>query len=464
VNRLRLKLLGLFLAATLFPLGVTLWIMSSLLDTSLGYAPTTQLDELSRSLETTGREFYQRTRDAMKTGAAQGLPPNGRYHLAGRSGWPPSVAEFWNSGEAERFELSGAEGDQLVYLLRDADGVRLYSRDLGRVGMGRIARQFSRARQTIDVARARNLKRGFTVTLIVAGAAVWLVSLAVMLLLTWRISRPLHRLAGGLRRLANGDLAVRLPLDGDEDAGGTLSAFNDTAERLERSREREAWTERLAGSQALARKMAHEIKNSLTPIRLTMEEVLARRGSGDDRQFFEQAAAIVAEEVAALERRVRAFTEFSSEPPVHPESVDLNALAGERVTLLGSVHPDVRFDMVLADPPPKAFADPDLVRGILTNLLNNAAEAAGRQGVVKLRTSRAGESASLEIQDSGPGLSPEAARNIFEPAISFKKGGMGLGLSIARRSALLCGGDILLVKGDMGGAAFRLSLPVHHAV
>ncbi|MGH9665638.1 MAG: ATP-binding protein, partial [Bryobacteraceae bacterium] len=106
-----------------------------------------------------------------------------------------------------------------------------------------------------------------------------------------------------------------------------------------------------------------------------------------------------------------------------------------------------------------AFADPDLIRGVLTNLLENAAEAARAGGVVLAATAADGDSVHVEIHDSGPGLSLHARGSLFEPTISFKKGGMGLGLSIARKSALLCGGDLGVIDSELGGAAFRLTLP-----
>ena len=94
----------------------------------------------------------------------------------------------------------------------------------------------------------------------------------------------------------------------------------------------------------------------------------------------EQATQIVVEEVESLERRVRAFSEFAAEPPVRPQPLDLNALLEERVSFLKSGHPEVSYDLRLDGSHPTALADQDLVNGILTNLLENAAEAAGEGG------------------------------------------------------------------------------------
>ena len=229
------------------------------------------------------------------------------------------------------------------------------------------------------------------------------------------------------------------------------------AGQLQQARERLIHLTRLATWQALARKMAHEVKNSLTPIRLTVEEIVSRRGAVDDA-FLEQASQIVADEVNTLERRVRAFSEFASEPPVVPAEIDVNAILEERVCLLKSAHPEVAYQLRLAPDHPRAIADADLIKGVLTNLLENAAEAAQPGGVVMASTAVAGEILSIEVHDSGPGLSAQARSTLFEPSISLKKGHMGLGLSIARRSALLCGGDLQLLEGELGGAAFRLSL------
>jgi signal transduction histidine kinase len=113
----------------------------------------------------------------------------------------------------------------------------------------------------------------------------------------------------------------------------------------------------------------------------------------------------------------------------------------------------------LSVPAPLARADEDLVKGILTNLLENAADAAGSGGSILIATGESDGRPVVEVHDSGPGLSEQVRESLFEPTISFKKRGMGLGLSIVRRNALLAGGDIEPIGGDLGGAAFRVTLP-----
>lgn len=458
MNQLRNRLVLIFLAATLIPLGVTLWITTSLLDRSLSFASTRELDELSKSLEITGRSLYQRSRELLKARAKAGEIAPKHYSLSSRDVWPDAVSQFAENGAPEQFRLRGASGDQLDYLVRHGGEILVYSAPIGGLGMRRLAEQHSSARSLIDRSAARDLRRGFTYTFMLLAAITWIGSLMILVYSAHRISRPIRQLTAGLSELASGNLAARLPSHGRDEIGTAMHAFNNTAEQLQQSRERLVYLTRLASWQTIARKMAHEVKNSLTPIRLTMEELVARRNDNDHR-FMEQAAQIVVEEVGTLERRIRAFSEFAAEPPVRLGPIDVNTLLEERIAFLRTAHPEVSYNIHLASERPQAVADEDLLKGVLTNLLENAAEAAGGGGTVLGRTFVAAGKVAIEVHDSGPGLSVHARGSLFEPTISFKKTGMGLGLSIARRSALLSGGDIFLVEGELGGAAFRVLLP-----
>jgi two-component system, NtrC family, nitrogen regulation sensor histidine kinase NtrY len=462
MHRLRDRLILLFLAATVLPLAATLWLSSSLLEQSLTYASTRELDEVSRALETTGRELYRQSRESLKRDAAAGLTPPATYDPRQLPSWPGPVREFFESGETERFHLSGTEGDHVDYMVRRAPGVVVWSRPLGGVAMDRLSRQYRAARAMVEANSGRDLRRGFLITFLVLALSTWLVSFALLVFFAARLSRPIHELTGGPSELADGNLGVRLSTQRRDEVGRAIQAFNETAGQLAAQRDRLVYLTQLASWQALARKTAHELKNSLTPIRLTVEEMLARAGEGD-AVFTRQAAEIVIDEVESLERRVRAFSEFAADPPAHPQPLDVNAVLLERVPFLKSGHAEVTYETDLSASLPEADADPDLLRGILTNLLENAAEAAGAGGTVRCRTALEGDMVAVEVHDSGPGLSKLARQSLFEPSISFKKRGMGLGLSIARKNALAAGGDIFLVKGELGGAGFRVLLPRHAA-
>jgi two-component system nitrogen regulation sensor histidine kinase NtrY len=458
MHSLRTRLIAAFLVSTLVPLTATIAITMTLLERSLGYATTEELDGLSRTLEETVRQFYQRERETLRQDAAIGRSAPTTYAVGTITMWPEDVRAFWESAEPERFGLSGPDGDRLDYMRRAPQGVEVYARDLAGIHMQELSTKLRQAREVVGSLEARDLRRGFTLTLLLLVALVWLISLAPLLFLAHRISKPIRQLTAGLSDFAGGDWDRRIESTRTDEVGTAVDAFNHMAEQLRRSRERLVYLTRMSSWQSLARKTAHELKNSLTPIRLTVEEMVARQPQAD-RQFMEEAAQIVISEIETLERRVRAFSEFAREPPVNPDAFELNALVTERVSLLKPAHPATTYRFKLDVRGPRVHAGADLVKGILTNLLENAADAAGPSGSILTVTQLQGDQAVVEVHDSGPGIGEEASRTLFEPTITFKKHGMGLGLSIARKNALLLGGDVTLVKGELGGAGFRVTLP-----
>ncbi len=425
MSRLRNRLILIFVAATLIPLAASLWVAHSLLDRSLRYSATLELDQVSRRLEQTARQFYLRERQALKSetqrGGAAGPPE--RWTREALAQWPAAVRQFWDSNEPEAFQLGGLSGGLLHYLVRRDGEVLRYTRSLGGIEMERIRREYSQARTLLDDLKTRDLRRGLFYAFVVLAAVPWMAALAILIFSAHRISSV------------------------------ATAAYNRMAEELQQSRERLLFLTRLESWQSLARKTAHEVKNSLTPIRLMMEE-LAARHHGDKESFELQAAQVIVDEVNSLERRVRVFSEFAAEPPVHLRPLNAAELLEERIAFLRAAHPQVRYRFERPSQPVAVLADEDLLKAVLTNLLENAAQAAGPGGEI---LAMAGVGA-IEVHDSGPGLTPQALETVFEPTISFKKGGMGLGLSIARKSAMLCGGDIVLVKGELGGAGFRVLL------
>src|SRR5437667_12770279 len=142
--------------------------------------------------------------------------------------------------------------------------------------------------------------------------------------------------------MPTGNVQMRNPPGRSDETGMAIRAFNNMADQLQQSRDRLVYLTQIASWQSLARKMAHELKNSLTPIRLTVEEIAAREPQAN-RSFMDRAVQIVVDEIETLERRHRAFSEFSSEPSPRPSVVDVNSLVEERLTLLKSAHSNVTY-------------------------------------------------------------------------------------------------------------------------
>jgi len=377
VHRLRLKLILIFLAATLVPMSVILWMSAALTNYSLSYIAAEDLDILSKSLEETARRYYRQSCDILKTDALAGGVEARIWDSRNLPANEASLKQFWESGEPERFERSNPNGDLLLYMVRQGLEIRTYSRPLG-LKMTELEEQLQQTRSRLEALRRYDLRRGFTLTLFALGAVVWILALGSMVYAAKRISRPIQELTTGLHRLAGGDFDTRIPSSGRDEVSQAILAFNHTAENLRQSRDRLVYLTQIASWQKLARKMAHELKNSLTPIRLTVEEIVARHPA-EDREFLDHAAKVVIREVESLERRLRAFSDFASEPDTKAESLDINALMEERIQFLAVEHPDIDYRFKPGKDLCFVSADADQVKGILTNLLQNAAEGRARR-------------------------------------------------------------------------------------
>jgi HAMP domain-containing protein len=266
VRTLKSRLIVAFLLSTLLPLAATVWITTTLIDRSLDYATTDDVDRLSHTLEATVRQLYQRERDMLRQQARDGSAPDTTFAVSEIAQWPPPVRAFWESGEDERFGLSGAGGDHIEYMRRDDRSVHQYRRDLRGIRMDDISTQFRDTRSLVASLQQRDLRRGFTLTLLLLLAAAWLVSLAPLVLIANRVSRPVQQLTAGLTTFAADAAPRRLQAAGDDEVGRAVSAFNRMADQLHESRARLVHLTRMASWQSLARKTAHELKNSLTPI------------------------------------------------------------------------------------------------------------------------------------------------------------------------------------------------------
>lgn len=314
----------------------------------------------------------------------------------------------------------------------------------------------------------------FRITLFFVGvmSLVILGSLAVGIFISRGLTRRLSALAGATRQVAVGDFALDLPAGGPDELGRLIDSFRSMAGELQQSRERIVYLEKMALWKDMARKLAHEIKNPLSPIQMGIQELRDRyeavAGEGVDEaerrafgRLLDESAAMVLEETGRLKRMVQAFSSFARLPDPVPEALDLN----EAVRRFFDRHPEygerLRIDLALAGGLPPAWLDPDQLVGVLRNLADNAVQL----GVEGLRL-RVGSSSpapgwlQLTVEDDGPGIADENKSRVFEPSWSGRAEGVGLGLAIVKKSVLDHGGWISVEDAEPAGARFVIRLPV----
>jgi two-component system nitrogen regulation sensor histidine kinase NtrY len=293
--------------------------------------------------------------------------------------------------------------------------------------------------------RLRAIFRGvflFAFVLVVAAA------LAVGLYVGRRLTRRVTALSAATRAVGHGDLSARVSVGGTDELADLARAFNQMVLELAESRDRISYLQKIGAWQEVARRLAHEIKNPLTPIQLAMQQ-LQSAYHGDDEKYRQALAAsseIVGEEIAGLRRLVDEFSAFARLPSVQPAPVEAASLVED---FLRS-YPDLGVDYAAPQQSPTVLADRMLIKRALYNLVENAREAGARKLQLTL------EGNAILLDDDGPGVPPELP--LFDPYVTTKEHGTGLGLAIVRKIALEHGGDVTVEKSPLGGARFRLIL------
>lgn len=274
------------------------------------------------------------------------------------------------------------------------------------------------------------------------------------------ITRPVEALTAAARQIAGGSFALRVEEKASGEVGELVRAFNQMTGDLQRTTEKLVASERVAAWQEVARRLAHEIKNPLTPIRMSLETLISASETRDPRfpTLFRESAGAVLEEVERLRRIVDEFSQFARLPKPNLSSVDLSDLVRQILSLHASPRPGITISSEV-EPALVLRADRDQLTQVLLNLLRNAEEALGSAGRIHVRAVAAGSNVVIEVEDSGPGVRLEDRARIFEPYFTTKEAGTGLGLAIARRICEEHGGRLEVESEPRRGAAFTITLP-----
>jgi two-component system nitrogen regulation sensor histidine kinase NtrY len=509
LSRIRQRLALAIVVTALIPVLVAIWLAESTVRQTAArfYQPEIET-HLERSLG-----VYEELAHAVKRGMraeAAAIAERGPLRRAAKSGD--------TAGVKRELALIFPEHPSLVSLVvKDAEGRELGRHDRGRpldpklenalevereladatdadaavlvsVFAAQRARfdELSEMNQFVDLYKAVDRRREADQTSYVLAFALLLgitiaLAIGVGTLLAQNVAGRVRELSNATQLVAAGDLTIRVPERGQDELSELARAFNSMLAEVADSRSRIEYLQRIAAWQEMARRLAHEIKNPLTPIQLAVQEIHRRCPEGDAnfKRLLDSTLEIVEDEVGTLRRLVGEFSDFARLPRAILEREDLTVfLREQRDRLLGREEErsdgEIPLDLVhgrsrgaelvfeLPDESLEVQMDRQMLRRVLINLIQNAIQAlADKPGRVRVRLSRDGDFANLDVEDSGPGIPEENRETVFDPYVTTKHDGTGLGLAIVKKVVIEHGGSVTAQVSELGGALLRVRLPRH---
>ena len=304
-------------------------------------------------------------------------------------------------------------------------------------------------------------------TVLLAAICFSLAAAALAYSLARRMAEPINKLTAATRRIAQGDFDVRLETEARDEIGALYNGFNQMASDLKREREQAEHASKLEAWAEMARQVAHEVKNPLTPIQLSAEHL--RRVYHDKTVDFaavlKTCTDTILQQVRTLRQITLEFSTFASPKPLARQPTDLGRLLSDTLApYRRSVPPGVSLELQVGPALPEVDVDRKLMERTVVNLVENALQAlTGRGGEVVVRAGALELNGHKEVEvtvtDNGAGIDPDALEHVFEPYFSTRAAGTGLGLAIARKTVEEHGGAISLESETGKGTVVRLRLP-----
>jgi signal transduction histidine kinase len=303
-----------------------------------------------------------------------------------------------------------------------------------------------------------------------ASALVLMVAFIAGFLLARATTRKLSMLSDAMLRVAAGDLLARVPDLGHDELGQLGAAFNGMLDELASAQRKLSYLQRVGAWQEMARRIAHEIKNPLTPIQLAVQQ-LREKDPGADPAFsrmLQTSVEIVEDEIESLRRMVTSFSRFAKVPEAQLEPTVLARVLGEFERAYGHLterESDV-LEVMPTEPGLVIMGDRQLLKQCLVNLVENAVLSQRERGPVHVRVAARADRddpgfVELRVDDNGPGIAPDRRERVFEPYESTRKEGSGLGLAIVKKVVLDHNGEVRIEDSELGGAAVVIRLPLH---
>ena len=292
--------------------------------------------------------------------------------------------------------------------------------------------------------------------------------LLTVLLSGWaaaRVTRPVKQLAEAAREVAAGNWSTQVPVTSSDELGELAEAFNRMTRELLEQKERLVQTERVAAWRELARRLAHELKNPLFPLQLTVENLLRARqqDSAQFEEIFQESSSTLLAEITNLKTIISRFSEFSKMPQPQFQRTQLNEIVQNvarlfQAQLRALEKNPIECKLELAESMSPVAADPELLHRALSNLVLNAMDAMPQGGTLKLYTHQDDSHCYVEVSDTGTGLTPEECERLFTPYYTSKAHGTGLGLAIVQSVVSDHGGRISVRSEPGHGTTFIIEL------
>jgi two-component system nitrogen regulation sensor histidine kinase NtrY len=303
--------------------------------------------------------------------------------------------------------------------------------------------------------------------LLVGGGGI----LLAILLSSWaaaRVTRPVEQLAKAAQSVAGGHWDTRVKVSGRDEVSQLAESFNRMTSELLTQRERLLQAERVAAWRELARRLAHELKNPLFPLQLTVENLVRARMQNPEQfdEVFRESSRTLLAEISNLKTIIGRFSEFSKMPHPELQAVQVNEIVRGiaqlfQAQLQAPGRPPIICKLELSPNLEPIAADPDLLHRAISNLVLNAMDAMLQGGTLTLRTGTDDGRVIIEVADTGSGLTPEECDRIFTPYYTSKQHGTGLGLAIVQSVVTDHGGRITVRSQPGHGTVFLIELPAN---
>jgi nitrogen fixation/metabolism regulation signal transduction histidine kinase len=369
-----------------------------------------------------------------------------------------SRADLLSKSGIGHLELDG----QSLLLITLTDSIS--AEGCGIIMPGGYAARGRRLSNAISAAASLSIYRNFSIQLLSAVTGVGLLFIiiagfVISRIMSGQLVKPLEKLTEGARRLGHGDLDYRVELLGGDEFAGLARSFNRMASEIAENQKKLIEAERIAAWREVARRIAHEIRNPITPVTVEiyrLQNLLSKLGDKDTEEISASLETVSAQ-IEALKELAEHFSAFAKEPELHKQKCSIEAVIINTTKLYEGLD-NVSIKMTIPPDLPQVDIDTRMMGRVFGNVIKNSVEASPESAKIDIEIAREAEIIKITIKDNGPGFPSEKLEKIDTPYITTKKSGTGLGLAIIKKIVEEHGGRLKLYNHN--GAVTEIKLPV----